>query len=92
MYHLRIGVAWRGIVKAVVRFACVLSLMDMHVCACFQLGYKPPDSCVYFVSCFDSVTNIITTDRWTYILIQGMLRLVLPTCWCLHCVSVACLT
>lgn len=36
-------------------------------------NFIPPDSCTYFVSCFNAVGGTVGTDRWLYILVQGIL-------------------
>lgn len=46
---------------------------DSYIRAAGDPGYKPPSSCTYFVSCFDSVGGTVGTDRWVYILIQGII-------------------
>lgn len=41
---------------------------------CTQIETQaPPESCNYFASCFNSPSSALFTDRWAYILIQGLL-------------------
>lgn len=37
------------------------------------VGYKEIETCSYFVTCFSSLGSTVGTDRWVYILIQGIL-------------------
>mmetsp|Transcript_6431 Transcript_6431/g.22938 ORF Transcript_6431/g.22938 Transcript_6431/m.22938 type:complete len:1202 (-) Transcript_6431:30-3635(-) len=46
---------------------------DAYIESAGHPGYKPPASCRYFISCFNSVGGTVGTDRWVYILIQGII-------------------
>lgn len=40
------------------------------MCVWVQPGYKTPESCTYFLTCFNALGGTVGTDRWLYILIQ----------------------
>lgn len=59
----------------------VPSACTMYQTGATTLGFVAPKTCTYFWSCFTSTSSHVGSDRWLYILVQGIiLGIVLDVC------------
>lgn len=68
------------IICAVIQCVCLVPFIQWYVyaknaptCSACYATEEDTYSCIWFITCFTSSTSTIGTDRWVYILIQGIL-------------------
>lgn len=68
------------VICAIIQCVCLVPFIQWYVyaknaptCAACYVREEDTYTCIWFITCFSSETSTIGTDRWVYILIQGIL-------------------
>ncbi|TMW59650.1 hypothetical protein Poli38472_004719 [Pythium oligandrum] len=79
-HFIQVTMLFFVLVSAIVQCVCLVPFIQWYVYAknaptCLQCHGDTTNAyeCLWFISCFNSETSALGTDRWVYILIQGVL-------------------
>ncbi|DAZ96651.1 TPA: hypothetical protein N0F65_009214 [Lagenidium giganteum] len=76
-YWIQLTMLFYVLLSAIIQCVCLLPFIQWYVYAknaprCLKCNTDGTYSCIWFITCFNSKDSTLGTDRWVYILIQGV--------------------